>query len=222
LARITIPSEGWGQTIAIVGALLVAGSAWARLASLNPLAADGRGGAQGPTHILRRQDRRSQLRPPALFTWVAVCMVRSRSVGLTTGPGYSHPWNRRSRLSFRQHDRSAGVLLGSGAIGPCLPPFCALGLPFLRLESRAACGRHPTCAKTSPREWRCTRTPWLPVGLICPKDGCASIAFAATASGRLSSPELKLIPREARKVAAAILCCAPAAQSGASSIALGP
>jgi hypothetical protein len=50
LARITIPSEGWGQTIAIVGALLVAGSAWARLASLNPLAADGRGGAQGPTH----------------------------------------------------------------------------------------------------------------------------------------------------------------------------
>jgi len=32
-----------------IGALLVAGSAWARLASLNPLAADRRGGAQGPT-----------------------------------------------------------------------------------------------------------------------------------------------------------------------------
>jgi hypothetical protein len=50
LARITIPSEVWRQTTAVVGALLVAGSAWARLASLNPLAADGREGAQGPTH----------------------------------------------------------------------------------------------------------------------------------------------------------------------------
>jgi len=50
LARITIPSEGWRQTIAVVGALLVAGSAWARLASLNPLAAGGRVGAQDPTH----------------------------------------------------------------------------------------------------------------------------------------------------------------------------
>jgi hypothetical protein len=50
LARITIPSEGWRQSIAVVGALLVACSAWARLASLNPLAADGRGGARGPTH----------------------------------------------------------------------------------------------------------------------------------------------------------------------------
>jgi hypothetical protein len=50
LARIAIPSEGWRQSIAGVGALLVAGWAWARLASLNALAADGRGGAQGPAH----------------------------------------------------------------------------------------------------------------------------------------------------------------------------
>ena len=58
LARVTIPSEGWRQTIAVVGALLVAGSAWARLASLNPLAADGRGGAQGPTdHSLTEGQR---------------------------------------------------------------------------------------------------------------------------------------------------------------------
>jgi MFS family permease len=50
MARITIASEGWRQAIAVVGALLVAGSAVARLASLNSLAADGRGGAQDPTH----------------------------------------------------------------------------------------------------------------------------------------------------------------------------
>jgi hypothetical protein len=50
LAGITIPQEGLRQTIAVVGALLVAASAWARLASLNLTAADGRGGAQGPTH----------------------------------------------------------------------------------------------------------------------------------------------------------------------------
>jgi hypothetical protein len=50
LARIAIPSEGWRQSIAVVGALLVAGSAWARLACLNPMAADGRGDAKGPTH----------------------------------------------------------------------------------------------------------------------------------------------------------------------------
>src|SRR3984957_3822699 len=35
-------------------------------------------------------------------------------------------------------------------------------------------------------------------GLIWPKGGCASIACAATASVRLSSPGLKPIPREAR------------------------
>lgn len=50
LARITIPAEGWRQAIAVVGAVLVASTAWARLASLNPQAADERGGAQASTH----------------------------------------------------------------------------------------------------------------------------------------------------------------------------
>jgi uncharacterized protein (DUF736 family) len=47
-------------------------------------------------------------------------------------------------------------------------------------------------------------------GLIWPKDGCTSIAYAATAAGRLSSPGLRPFLARQESLAAAILRCASA------------
>lgn len=57
-------------------------------------------------------------------------------------------------------------------------------------------------------------------GVIWPKDGCASIAYAATAAVRLSSPGLRPFLARQESLTAAILRCA-AAQTGAASIAFG-
>ena len=58
-------------------------------------------------------------------------------------------------------------------------------------------------------------------GLIWPKDGCASIAWAATAAVRLSSPGLRPFLARQESLTAAILRCAFGPKMGASSIAFG-
>jgi hypothetical protein len=58
-------------------------------------------------------------------------------------------------------------------------------------------------------------------GLIWPKDGCASIALAATADGSTFFPWASPIPREARKSTATILRSCSGPPAGASSIASG-
>jgi uncharacterized protein (DUF736 family) len=58
--------------------------------------------------------------------------------------------------------------------------------------------------------------------LIWPKDGCASIAWAATAAVRLSSPGLRPFLARAKKVSPPPSSAALRPEGGASSIASGP
>ena len=91
----------------------------------------------------------------------------------------------------------------------CLP-ICTLGFLFLRRTWLPACAgvrywpRHlPSCCWSG----RATRAS---DGLIWPKDGYASIAYAATAPMRLSSPGLRPFLARQQSLSAAVLRCAPA------------
>src|SRR5262249_39909896 len=86
-------------------------------------------------------------------------------------------------------------------------------------EPGLLCGRYPPrlLLENSCRSARRAASD----GLIWPKDGCASIACAATAAPRLSSPALTRIPRGPRKSQPRHppLCSGP--ETGAAAIAFG-
>src|SRR5260370_32551008 len=94
--------------------------------------------------------------------------------------------------------------------GHAVAPFCTHGFLFLRPMRAASCAGYSIPATSSPQ---CSRTDASQVasdGLIWPKDVCASIACAATAAVRLSSPELRPFLARQESLTAAILRCAPA------------
>jgi len=88
------------------------------------------------------------------------------------------------------------------------PPICTLKLSSLRRTMFARCatdaGMSSRCEYLSDREHTASH------GLIWPKDGFASIAWAAMASARLSSPGLRPFLASQESPSATILRCAPA------------
>ena len=116
--------------------------------------------------------------------------------------------NRNGRLKHALYGPGCGDCAG-GRDMQCLP-ICTLGFLFLRRTWLPACAgvrywpRHlPSCCWSG----RATRAS---DGLIWPKDGYASIAYAATAPMRLSSPGLRPFLARQQSLSAAVLRCAPA------------
>ena len=103
-----------------------------------------------------------------------------------------------------------GQLCGQGS-GHAVAPICTQGFLFLRPIRLASCAGHSISATSSPQRCRTSASHLASHGLIWPKDGCASIACAATAHGSTFFPWASPIPRASQEsLAAAVLRCAPA------------
>jgi hypothetical protein len=94
--------------------------------------------------------------------------------------------------------------------GPAVTPICTQGFLFLRPMRAASCAGCSITATSSPQCCRTGASHVASDGLIWPKDGCASIAYAATAAVRLSSPGLRPFLAKQESLTVAILRCAPA------------
>jgi hypothetical protein len=89
------------------------------------------------------------------------------------------------------------------------PPICTRACPFLRSVHPASCAGDSISATSPPRSGQAGDACRLD-GLIWPKDGSASIAYAATAGLRLSSPGLRPFLARQESLSPAILRCASA------------
>src|SRR6516225_7815033 len=98
-----------------------------------------------------------------------------------------------------------GRLSGHG-----VTPIRTQGFLFLRPMRAASCAGYSISATSSPQCCRTDASHPASDGLIWPKDGCASIACAATAAVRLSSPGLRPFLARQESLTAAILRCASA------------
>jgi len=120
-------------------------------------------------------------------------------------------------IAVLRSDRGVGFI-GRDTIrlGPCaagghaVTPICTQGFLFLRPMRAASCAGCSITATSSPQCCRTGASHVVSDGLIWPKDGCASIAYAATATVRLSSPGLRPFLAKQESLTVAILRCAPA------------
>jgi hypothetical protein len=103
----------------------------------------------------------------------------------------------RRCLHRARHDSPQG--LRGRVSGHAVTPICTQGFLFLRPMRAASCAGHSISATSSPQCWT-GASHAASDGLIWPKDGCASIAWAATAAVRLSSPGLRPFLARAKKV----------------------
>jgi hypothetical protein len=119
--------------------------------------------------------------------------------------------SNRSRVIAVFQARASGT--GSGCVQlPDVNPFAHAGVGtcsdahlharvfFLRPMRAASCAGHSISATSSPQCCRTDASHVASHGLIWPKDVCASIACAAMATVRLSSPGLRPFLARAKKV----------------------
>ncbi len=134
--------------------------------------------------------------------------VSDRHQRVTTARSLQRSLALRRRLG--DATRSAMRALPGRLSGHGVTPICTQGFLFLRPMRPPSCAG-PSISATSSTQ--CCRTGASHVasdGLIWPKDGCASIACAATAAVRLSSPGLRPFLARQESLTAAILRCASA------------
>src|SRR6266540_6680251 len=98
-------------------------------------------------------------------------------------------------IALRRRPGGCDTIRHAGAVWPgsehAVAPFCTQGFLFLRPTRAASCAGYSISATSSPQCCRTDASHRASDGLIWPKDGCASIACAATAAVRLSSPGLR-------------------------------